>query len=78
MGEGLLEGLRVLADELLNRLVRYLRSQRKGVDEHSHGVVDAEVASPVGDGGDADIIGTCETCQGIIDGAKEHSCRRHA
>ncbi len=76
--ERLLEGLRVLFNKLLYRLVRYLRSQRKGVDEHSHGVVHPQVASSVGDGGDADIICSCKTCQGIIDGAKEHSCRRHA
>ena len=76
--ERLLEGLRVLFDELLYRLVRYLRGEGERVDEHSHGVVHPQVASSVGDGGDADVIRSGETCQGIIDGAEQHCCRRHA
>ena len=78
VGERLLEGVGILFYEVLNGLVRYFCSQRKGVDEHTHGVVDTEVASSVGDGGDADVICVGEPRQRIIDGAEEHRRRCHA
>ena len=64
-----------LADEVLDGLVGYLTAQRERVDHHTDGVGHLEVATAVGDGGDAQVVGVRKTCERVEDGCECRSGR---
>ena len=68
MAQGVLKLLSTLMDKLADALIANVDAQRQGVDEHTHGVHHLEIATTIGDGGDAHLIIGSKTREGI-----EHS-----
>ena len=76
MFEGGFKRLCGLVDELFYRLLTNLGGQCEGVDKHTAGVAYLQVASAVGDGGDAHVIAVGKTRQGIVGSGQYDGCRR--
>ena len=78
VGERLLEVLSGLTDESEDITATDLGAERKGVDEHTHGVRHLEVGASVGDGGDTEVLGVRKTRESIEDGCECGSGRCHS
>ena len=73
--EGGFKRLSRLMDELFYRLLANLGGQSEGVDKHTAGVAYLQIATAVGDGGDAHVIAVGKTRQGIVGSGQHHGCR---
>ena len=76
MAQRLIEITACLVQELHHALFTNLCTQCQRVDKHSHCVADAQVGTPVTDGGDAQLLIVGKPCQRVEGGGKQVVCRR--